>query len=329
MAVWTVGDILTVYIDYVNKVLASTSTHKGTLIALRSLGKTRLTVVSTGTVSAASGATLYYMEVSPEGARRNMMLYFDSDAIRDRSFRESQNYGSIGQTGSYISSSNSTPGLFPTGLFDPLTQTSSGATSNGADGIGNYTEISTGTVVGNAAFWSTTALEDVARVGNNPYMSLTFMFDQLGAPRFFAGFAVTNADPVAQVLVDDTPLAGIAGVWFTSGVDTNFQFVTNGTGGALTKIDTGVAPEADRLYLLETMISGNGSSTGKAANFWLRDLGTFTTGQSGNLLAEGSATGASLMGGTDDLMMINGCVVATGSTATQLRTYWGSIELNS
>lgn len=329
MAVWTVGDIVTVYDDYVTKVLANITTQPGTQTALRSFSGRRLTVVRIDTISAASGATLYFMEVTPENARRNTILYFDSDEIRDRAFRESQNPSSLGQTGNYTSTPNSTPGLDASGLFNPITQTSTGATTNGADGIGNYTEISTTTTPGDEAFWSTTALEDVCRLGNNPHMSLTFLLDQLGAPRFFAGLTVTNANPVTQVLADDIPAVGVAGIWFTSGVDTNFQFVTNGTGGALTKIDTGVAPEADRLYLLEMLVSGSGGSTAKSINFWLRDLGTYTAGRSGNLLASGSASASSLMGGTDDLMMLNGCTVATGSTATQLRTYWGSITLNS
>lgn len=327
MTVWTVGDIVTVYDKYVTEVLASSMTHAATYRNLRKFSGTRLTIVRIGTVN--TGSTIYeYLEVTPEGAARNSILFFDSDATRDRAFRESQNAGSLGQIGEYIASSDSTPQVDASGILSPIVQTSTGAVANAVDNIGSFVSITTGTTVGDEALWATTSNEAIARLNNNPYMAITFMIRQMGEPRFFAGLANTNADPVTNVLVT-SPLVGVAGVWFEYGTDTNFQFVSNGTSGALTKIDTGVAPTLDTLYLLEALVSGNGSSTGKAINFWLRDLGTFTAGKSGNLLASGTFSGTDIMGGSDNLMLVNGCRVASGSTATQLRTYWGSIELNS
>jgi hypothetical protein len=327
MAVWSIGDIITTYDRYISNGLTSTLDTT----VLRSLSGTRLTVVNTGSIFG-MGATRYYITVRPEGGSKDLVLHFDSDEERDRAFREAQSPGNYGQTGRYTPSPESTPTLDSEGVFTSINQAiTGGTTSRTVDNIGATVELISGSSVGDEAYWATAddgTDTKMCRLNNNPYMELTFLFNSLGNPRFFAGIAAGNSDPNTNILVS-SPTVGIAGLWFEAGTDTNFQFVSNGTGGTLTKTDTGVAPNEDTLYLLETLVSGNGASSSKKVNFWLRDLGTFTAGKSGRILATANFSGTDLMEGDANLMFLNGCVVATGTTETRIRTYGGLIELNS
>jgi hypothetical protein len=71
-----------------------------------------------------------------------------------------------------------------------------------------------------------------------------------------------NASGTGLVDLDDPASLNGAGVQFRVGTDTNFQFVSDGGSGTLTRVDSGVAPADGVRYIFRAKYNGLVASAG-------------------------------------------------------------------
>ena len=156
-------------------------------------------------------------------------------------------------TGSGVSSAT----LSGTGFTSYLYETISGSTSSGTDAGGYFQEFNTGSSTNNEATFGISHYYYQCFPSANFFFWVRFGLSDLTNVRLFLGTTVYGT--YNNIIDADDYANDHCGIKFsTSRPDTNFQFVTRNA--AQTLVDTGVAPDASKIYDLEIEFTGGGSS---------------------------------------------------------------------
>tara|TARA_R110002020_G_scaffold18350_4_gene64168 strand:- start:2059 stop:3306 length:1248 start_codon:yes stop_codon:yes gene_type:complete len=147
--------------------------------------------------------------------------------------------------------------LTGTGYISYLYETVSGATTPGTDAGGYFQTFDTGTSTNNEATFGISHYYYHTLPTANFFYMVRFGLSDLTNVRFFAG--VTKYGTYNNTIDSDDYANDHCGITFsTARPDTNFQFVTRNA--AQTLVDTGVAPDAAKIYDLEIEFSSAGAS---------------------------------------------------------------------
>jgi len=320
------GDVITLNTDYIDNVLVNlTLTLKQTLETLGSIRGKTATVTGSGTVSTGD-ATLSFIRLLLNGATKSRTLYFASDDIINRTFSLHSSLPGT-QTGYFTVTADNA--ISTSGLLDPITLNAS-STGGGGGPFGRNLRLTSGTSAGDPAILSTAQNEDFFELQHNPFLRMAFNISILGTPIIFCGVTGPTSDIPADVM-KTAPNVSVLGLWYEDGVDTNWQFVSNGNGGAVTRVDTGVVVDTTRALQLNLTFSGGASSSGTSASVTmdLRNLGTNTVAGGGELLATSTVNGI-LGGPTNTYQLTIGAALVGGEPAAiTVRVLWSDIRFNT
>ena len=149
--------------------------------------------------------------------------------------------------------------LSGTGNVSNIYETVSGAVNLGTDDGGYHQEFDTGSSTNNESTWGINHYWFHALPTANFFYWVRFGLSDLTNVRFFAG--LSKYGTYNNTIDSDDYNADHLGITFsTARPDTNFQFLTRKVSVGQTLTDTGVAPDASKIYDLEIEWSSSGTS---------------------------------------------------------------------